>query len=78
MQPCEHRGSQRRTGCCGGKRISMWICRHLKQEDGITAMNCVPKQTDNEAIKDASPSAMHPTWDKCVQVCEICPAYVVK
>ena len=56
----------------------MWICRELKQDDGITPMNCVPKQSDNEAIKDASPSAMHEKWDEMVQVCEKCPLYEAK
>jgi hypothetical protein len=76
--PCIHRGPQRREACCGGKLISRFICRLLRQEDGVTPMDCVPTSITNDAIRDAAPSAFHENWSKCVAVCEKCPHYEAK
>lgn len=76
--PCIHRGSQRRIGCCGGKAISRYVCREIKQSDGATPVDCIPTERVNIAIKDSSPSAMHEKWDELVKVCEKCPLYRAK
>jgi len=65
-------------GCCGGKAISRYICRKLKQADGCTPKDCIPTERVSQAIKEQSPSAMHGTWDEMIQVCEKCPLYEAK
>jgi hypothetical protein len=77
MQPCIHRGSQRREGCCGGKKISRWICRERKTASG-DSMDCVLTERESIAHKQAAPSAFHATWDEMVAICEKCPLYTLK
>lgn len=71
-QPCIHRGSQRRSSCCGGKRLNRWICRVRTNEDG-QKMDCVETEVHWRAHRDLASSVEAEQWEKLVAVCEKCP-----